>query len=70
MGYSMRTDRYRYTEWAKPGEDPVGVELYDHEEDPGENVNLANLPENETLVSNLSKRLRAGWQEALPEGVK
>lgn len=65
MGYSMRTDRYRYTEWQpkKPGP-PVAVELYDHQVDPQENVNLANLPEHKALVAKLSKQLKAGWQAA------
>ncbi|ELU10885.1 hypothetical protein CAPTEDRAFT_33932, partial [Capitella teleta] len=50
MGYSMRTRRYRYTEW--PSFDAVtmtpdwnelhGVELYDHENDPDENQNVWN----------------------------
>ena len=29
-------------------------------------MNIANLPENSTLVSHLSERLHAGWQAALP----
>ena len=58
MGHSMRTDRYRYTEWAKPGEPPVGVELYDHQEDPNENVNLARHPEHKELTAQLSRQLR------------
>ena len=41
MGYSMRTPRYRYTEWLEPGKEPLGVELYDHVVDPGETANLA-----------------------------
>lgn len=66
MGYSMRTDRYRYTEWAKPGESPIGVELYDHKKDPDENVNLAGQPEHTDLIARLSRQLHAGWCEAMP----
>lgn len=66
MGYSMRTDRYRYTEWSEPGAQPVGVELYDHREDPDENVNLADQPERKDLIEALSKQLHAGWRGALP----
>lgn len=47
MGYAVRTDQYRYVEWyswdkalEKPGEF-VDAELFDHESDPRENVNLA-----------------------------
>ncbi|UCD30336.1 MAG: sulfatase [Planctomycetota bacterium] len=70
MGYSMKTDRYRYTEWAEKGKEPVGIELYDHQNDPDENVNIANRPENKELVAKLSKMLHAGWQAALPNGYK
>ncbi len=54
MGYSLRTDRYRYTEWGYRG-----AELYDHERDPGENINIANRPENKALVARLSRQLHA-----------
>jgi len=68
MGYSMRTDRYRYTEWqAKRGAgETVATELYDHEADPGENVNIAGAAESAALVQELSAMLEAGWQGALP----
>lgn len=39
MGYSIRTARWRYTEWGNSGEQ--GRELYDHTHDPREHVNLA-----------------------------
>jgi uncharacterized sulfatase len=38
MGYSVRTARWRYTEWE---DGKQGVELYDHWNDPGEVLNLA-----------------------------
>ncbi|MEW6356412.1 MAG: sulfatase [Planctomycetota bacterium] len=66
MGYSMRTDRYRYTEWGARGEAPVARELYDHQTDPGENVNLADKPEHKDLVTKLSEQLHKGWQAARP----
>jgi iduronate 2-sulfatase len=69
MGSSMRTERYRYTEWAEPGQAPVRIELYDHRSDPAENVNAADLPENKKLVTELSGKLRAGWRAALPSGI-
>lgn len=68
MGYTMRTDRYRYTEWAEPGKDPVGVELYDYKTDPKGNVSIAYLPENKELAAKLSKMLHDGWKSAVPEG--
>ena len=64
-GSSIRTDRYRYTEWGRNGS--RGVELYDYDTDPHETINIANLPENTELVSHLSAQLHAGWQAALPD---
>jgi arylsulfatase A-like enzyme len=68
MGYSMRTDRYRYTEWqAERGAgEVVARELYDHREDPAENVNLAGREEHAKLVAQLSGWLGEGWEGALP----
>jgi arylsulfatase A-like enzyme len=68
MGYSMRTDRYRYTEWHEIADGKVlGCELYDHQQDPSENVNVADKPENKQLVADLSKELAAGYQAAKPK---
>ena len=64
-GNSIRTDRYRYTEWGRNGS--RGVELYDYDVDPHETINIANLPENAQLVAHLSEQLHAGWQAALPD---
>ena len=64
-GISIRTERYRYTEW---GQDALhGKELYDYDLDPNETVNIAVLPENIELVTGLSEQLRAGWRAALPD---
>ena len=64
-GRSMRTAQYRYTEWGNDGR--LGRELYDYYSDPDETANIANLPENEKLVADLSQQLHAGWRAALPE---
>ena len=61
---SIRTERYRYTEWGNKGK--RGVELYDYEADPDETINVAKLPENTELVAQLSEQLKDGWQAALP----
>jgi iduronate 2-sulfatase len=66
MGYSIRTDRYRYTEWAEPGKPPVGIELYDHERDPGENINLANRADYRHVAKELAEMLHKGWKYARP----
>jgi iduronate 2-sulfatase len=68
MGYSMRTDRYRFTAWLQRNDHSKAeaVELYDHQNDPQENVNIANQPENAALVKELTAKLKAGWKAALP----
>ena len=69
-GYSIRTSRYRYTEWGKAGSQ--GAELYDHDSDPQEMVNLANRREHKTTAVRLSKLLRARIAAAIrpPKGVR
>lgn len=68
MGYSMRTDRYRYTLWqlTDDARANAGVELYDHTIDPFETVNLAGLPESAEIVAKLDLQLRRGWKHAIP----
>ncbi len=59
MGYSVRSDRYRMITWRDyrdPDAEPVFVELYDHQEDPNETVNIAaKHPE---IVSDMTTKLR------------
>lgn len=69
MGYSMRTDTYRYTEWIhrKTGT-TLAKELYDHRHDPGETANRADQPDLRDLAETLAAKLRQGWKGALPSG--
>ena len=53
MGRSVRTERYRYTEWNDGKE---GEELYDYQSDPKELKNLAN---NAKLKTELQAKLRS-----------
>jgi hypothetical protein len=58
MGYSLRTDRYRYTAWVDPGKkEVVARELYDHANDPLETVNVAAEADNATRVMQLHEQL-------------
>ena len=49
-GRSVRTERWRYTEWDGG---KAGVELYDHEKDPGEYYNVAADPKNTDVVAQM-----------------
>ena len=55
FGASLRTERYRYTEWD---EGAAGSELYDHLTDAGETHNLADDPSQAALVARLGALLR------------
>jgi iduronate 2-sulfatase len=63
FGYSLRTLRWRYTEWD---EGNAGTELYDHDNDPGELVNLAAKPEHAKTVAELSAQVRAAAKATFP----
>ena len=76
MGYSLRTDRFRYTEWVVFSEAPdyrpiwsenYGTELYDHDKDPQENINVAENPKYADLVKEFSMTLHAGWRKHIPD---
>jgi uncharacterized sulfatase len=54
MGYSVRTERWRYSEWDGG---KAGVELYDHDADPHEYQNLAKDPKYGSQVASLKKFL-------------
>ena len=72
MGYSIRTDLYRYTEWLRwngtilkaDWSQVVGVELYDHSGDEDisfdnyENINVADQPTYSTIRNQLHQQLK------------
>ncbi len=65
-GDSVRTDRYLYTEWTNEAGTLTARMLCDHEVDGAENHNIAELPENEELVQELSSALQAGREASRP----
>ena len=61
LGRTVRTERWRYTEW------PDGTaELYDQQADPREYVNLASAAQLASIRAELKAVLLAGWKAALP----
>jgi iduronate 2-sulfatase len=60
MGYSARTTTHRYTEWRDWSSGTVRArELYDHQSDPNETLNLAKDPMKAQLVATLAALLPA-----------
>lgn len=59
MGYSIRTMRYRYTEWCDFKTGALKAhELYDHGQDPKETVNVAGEARYAEAMEGLAKQLR------------
>ena len=56
---SIRTNRWRYTRWGANTENN-NEELYDHENDPEENVNLADSLD----YQNILNQMRLKFEEA------
>ena len=70
MGYSIRTEAHRYTEWRKDWKNPetatvIARELYDHVKDPRETTNIADKPEQAEIVKALAEQLKGGWKKAM-----
>lgn len=74
MGYSVRSRSHRYTEWRdwQTGQ-MLARELYDHEADPWETVNLAGRPaerdilhRHAALLESFGPLVRPGWAPVLP----
>ncbi|TMM29073.1 sulfatase [Polaribacter aestuariivivens] len=68
MGYSVRTDRYRYTEWhdnkyrsyqSYKEDNIVGRELYDYEKDPLETKNFVKDKDYKKIVNELKEKLKS-----------
>jgi len=57
-GYSMRTPKYRYTEWVEQNGKVVYRDLFDLENDPAETTNIGKLPENQLLMDSMAELLR------------
>jgi uncharacterized sulfatase len=65
LGRSVRTPRWRYTEWD---EGRSGAQLYDHDTDPKEYVNLADDPKWVAVRAELKQQLQAPRSKAARGG--
>jgi arylsulfatase A-like enzyme len=72
MGYSLRNERYRYTEWigsffttAKPFDEKqiVATELYDLTNDPNETVNIVAKSESKEALKDLEEKLHDYYKQ-------
>lgn len=60
MGWSIRTDRFRYTQWLDfDSGKRIADELYDHENDPNETINVAGDNKFQSTVGDHRARLKA-----------
>lgn len=55
LGYTVRTERYRYAEWQ---EGKGGSVLFDHKNDPNETTNLAHLESHAEVVKEMKRHLK------------
>jgi arylsulfatase A-like enzyme len=68
MGYSVRDERWRGTFWRKRNTADIGfIELYDHQNDPNETVNLATKPEHAKVIASLQKHLPPAGSDFQPK---
>lgn len=69
MGYTVRTDKYRYVEWYQwdktnnTATTLLSKELFDEKADPQENVNLAGNKKYNTLMKSLNEQLRTNFKQ-------
>ena len=66
MGYTMRVDKFRYTEWRsrKDLTRVVARELYDHRHSHDENENVLNAPGYAEIAEAMAKKMKSGWRGA------
>lgn len=70
LGHAVRTDRWRYVEWRRQGGEVVARELYDMQDDPREETNLAALPERANVVAEHAALLATRLAEPAPAGLE
>ena len=58
-GYSVRTERWRYTRWGDDG--GKGEELYDYDNDPAQLHNQIANPEHVSVLADLKAMVKKNW---------
>ena len=64
-GYSVRTERWRYTEWD---DGKRGTQLYDHDADPHEFINLAGDAKYAKISEEMRSLVRKNWPQRVQGG--
>ncbi len=68
LGFSVKTDRYRYTEYRAKASGPItDMMLFDHKTDLAENQNVANKPEYAAALKEMQAIMKAGYQAVRPK---
>ena len=67
IGRSVRTERYRYTEW---NDGRAGGELYDYRNDPTEHYNLYNNKKYKKLQAQLADDLHRHFADIIAKDKK
>ena len=62
-GATVRSDRWRYTRWGENVEDG-NEELYDHQSDPEEHINLADDPKNQEILEEMRGKFELARKKA------
>ena len=57
-GITTIKENWFYTEWVNDEDQEYARMLYDHSEDPDENVNISERDENQTIIGELSEEMR------------
>ena len=57
-GDTIRTDKFRFSEYSTARGEVNGAMLYDHRTDPNENVNILSAVERDPVVAKLRADLR------------
>ncbi len=62
-GVTYIEDSYFYTEWSDSTKTPYARMLYNHANDPQENVNVSEKQENQELIQDLKAEMHQKWGE-------